>query len=319
MRAFACFGFFVLMVVSCATPTVLDDDSGVPDSGKLDGGGCPIVTQKKCGTQCVDTTKDTANCGACGTKCVANQYCAGGKCTDGCNAPFKLCGQFCVDLDSDHENCGTCGKGCASDQECKQKACIKKCPLGLTVCDPDCVDTTIDTNHCGMCNNLCPSGICSGGKCVGANPGHVALYCLDYAWAQATTAHTVLLGNAVFLPLRSEVRILAYTRYAPAAVRNQVNRVIAWSPTARGKTYRIDPITQANLLSTELNVQDYDVFLIYEQADAPAVSSPRSAQLGKPRAFCNRSPKPAGSSLRSTARKVRPRWRPSSMRPDCSQ
>jgi hypothetical protein len=93
---------------------------------------------------------------------------------------------------------------------------------------------------------------------------------MDYTWAQPTTAHTTLLGNAVFLPLRSEVRILAYTRYAPSAVRNQVNKAIGWSATARGRSYRIDPITVATQLSTELNVQDYDVFLVYEQADAPA-------------------------------------------------
>jgi len=93
---------------------------------------------------------------------------------------------------------------------------------------------------------------------------------MDYTWAQPMTAHTALLGNAVFLSLRSEVRILAYTRYAPSAVRNQVNRAIGWSATARGRSYRIDPITVATQLSAELNVLDYDVLLVYEQADAPA-------------------------------------------------
>ena len=78
----------------------------------------------------------------------------------------------------------------------------------------------------------------------------------------------MLLGNAVFLPARNDVRILAYTASAPAAVRNQVNRVIAWSAAARSKTYRIDAFTAPAMLSTALNIADYDVFLVYEQAAA---------------------------------------------------
>lgn len=185
-------------------------------------------------------------------------------------------GALCIPPFDVPEHCGDCNTACVEPNPlCAPDTnggyeCVPVCPPPLVNCGDQCVDINVSPLHCGACNNLCPSGICSGGKCVGANPGHVALYCLDYTWAQATTAHTVLLGNAVFLPLRSEVRILAYTRFAPTAVRNQVNRVIAWSATARNKTYRIDAITQASLLSSELNVQDYDVFLIYEQADAPA-------------------------------------------------
>jgi hypothetical protein len=139
----------------------------------------------------------------------------------------------------------------------------------LQDCGDQCVDTNVNPLHCGACFNLCPSGICSGAVCVGASPGHLALYCMDYAWAQPATAHTALLGNAVFLPLRNEIRVLAYTRFAPSAVRNQVNRVIDWSASARGRTYRIDAVTQAAALSASLSIQDYDVFLVYEQADAP--------------------------------------------------
>jgi hypothetical protein len=146
--------------------------------------------------------------------------------------------------------------------------CVPICPPPLVNCGDQCVDVNVSPIHCGQCFNLCPSGICSGAKCVGANPGHVALYCMDYTWAQRTTAHTVLLGNAVFLPTRNDVRILAYTASAPVAVRNQVNRVIAWSAAARSKTYRIDSFTAPAMLSTALNIADYDVFLVYEQASA---------------------------------------------------
>ena len=117
-------GFF-----ACATPTVIEDeDSGVVDAGKPDGAtGCPGA-QTKCGTTCTDTSKDLANCGTCGAKCKATQYCVNGKCNDACTAPAMLCGQFCVDTTTDHDNCGACGKACLADQLCVGKACVKKCP-----------------------------------------------------------------------------------------------------------------------------------------------------------------------------------------------
>ena len=185
-------------------------------------------------------------------------------------------GAPCIPPFDTREQCGDCGSSCVEPKPlCAPDMtggyeCVPDCLAPLVNCGAQCVDINVSPLHCGACNNLCPSGLCSGGNCVGASPGHLALYCLDYTWAQANTAHTALLGNAVFLPLRSEVRILAYTRFAPPAVRGQVNRVIAWSATARGKTYRIDAISEPNLLSSELSVQDYDVFLIYDQADAPA-------------------------------------------------
>jgi len=165
--------FFVataaIIGVACATPQMFDEDSGVDDAGsKPDGGGCTVVSQKKCGAACVDTTKDPNNCGNCSVKCAANQFCAASKCNDACNTPLKLCGQFCVDIQSDHENCGKCGMGCAADRECKMGMCIKKCPTGLTVCDPDCVDVTTDPNNCGSCSNACAMNeTCIGGTCCG--------------------------------------------------------------------------------------------------------------------------------------------------------
>ena len=170
MRTFSWIFLVGFVAVACAQPAIIDDDAGTVDSGvKPDGGNaCPIVIQKRCGTVCTDTTKDTANCGTCGVKCTGNQFCAASKCNDACNSPLKLCGQFCVDLQVDHENCGTCGKGCASVQECKTGACIKKCPLGLTVCDPDCVDLTNDVTHCGDCNTACGmTESCIGSTCCG--------------------------------------------------------------------------------------------------------------------------------------------------------
>lgn len=172
------------------------------------------------------------------------------------------------------EQCGSCDNTCVdpnplcAPDDMDGFQCVPACTPPLLACGDQCVDTNVNPLHCGKCFNLCPSGICQDGQCVGANPGHVALYCLDYAWAQQQTAHTVLLGNAVFLPLRSEVRILAFTRYASSSVRAEVDHVLAWSATARSRTYKLDPFTNATPLSSVLNVFDYDVFMVYEQSGA---------------------------------------------------
>ena len=72
MRALPFLAVGVVVAVSCAQPTVLEDDAGDDAGPRPDGAaGCPIVSQKKCGTTCTDVTKDLANCGACGVKCTA--------------------------------------------------------------------------------------------------------------------------------------------------------------------------------------------------------------------------------------------------------
>ncbi|HEY8943115.1 MAG TPA: hypothetical protein VIM73_02585, partial [Polyangiaceae bacterium] len=136
-------------------------------------------------------------------------------------------------------------------------------------CGDQCVDTNVHPLHCGGCNNVCPSGICQMGECVGATTGHVATYCLDYVYARQQSAHTILLGNAIFLPIRNEIRILAFSRWAPSSVRTQVGRVIQWSATARGRTFTLTNVTAPAELSAQLSIQNYDVFLIYDQSAAP--------------------------------------------------
>lgn len=183
---------------------------------------------------------------------------------------------FCIPPFKTPDQCGDCNTACADPNPiCSPDGaggyeCVPICLEPLKLCDNRCVDYNNDSDHCGRCFNPCPSGICSGGMCVGASPGHVALYCMDYAWAQDQTSHTTLLGNAtIFLPHRGRVRILGFTSWAPASVRNQVNRVIGWSATSLAKTYTLDTISDPATLSARLNIADYDVFLMYEQSDAP--------------------------------------------------
>ena len=243
---------------------------GGEDSGGNTSGGLP------------ETGGMTGEGGAAGGSANGGRTARGGS---GGSEPTPVGGApGCLPPFDSAEQCGDCDTQCSGDTPlCAPSAlddsyeCVPLCPPPLEACGDQCVDTNVSPLHCGQCFNLCPSGICQDGQCVGANPGHVGLYCLDYTWAEQQTAHTALLGNAVFLPLRNEVRILAFTRYAAPAVRQQVDRVIFWSSRARGRTYRIDSFTDGMQLSSVLNVFDYDVFMVYDQANA---TSPQLTMLG---------------------------------------
>lgn len=173
------------------------------------------------------------------------------------------------------EACGDCATQCTGDTPiCSPDGmgsfvCAKKCTDPLTLCGNQCVDLNIDPMHCGSCPNVCPSGICQGAKCVGANVGHVVLTCMDYATPVAGSPQTVLLGNAVFLPIRNPVRILVYTEYAPLAVRTKVNQDIGFAATARGRMYALTTSATFADVTAKLNINDFDVFLIYDQSAAP--------------------------------------------------
>jgi len=56
-------------------------DTGPADTGPADTGPAPCLAgQGRCGVQCVDTTIDRANCGACGNECVGVESCVAGQC-----------------------------------------------------------------------------------------------------------------------------------------------------------------------------------------------------------------------------------------------
>jgi hypothetical protein len=139
-------------------------------------------------------------------------------------------------------------------------------------CGSDCVDTNSDPDHCGQCFNKCPSGICQGGQCVGATTGHIVAACMNYEQSFQNTPQTVLLGNAVFLPLPSKdpVRILAFDQYSVQSVENKVDQTIGWAATAKGRTYAITDTASSSQVISDLNVLNYEVFLVYEQPNAPA-------------------------------------------------
>src|SRR5688500_7007956 len=60
-------------------------DGGVLDGAVPDGGVCLPPRARCSGDECVDLTRDRANCGACGRLCAEGAVCVGGACVrEGC-------------------------------------------------------------------------------------------------------------------------------------------------------------------------------------------------------------------------------------------
>ena len=180
----------------------------------------------------------------------------------------------CVPPFNTPQQCGDCFTQCpASAPICALEdggyACTPFCTPPLVQCGSECVDLNSDPDHCGTCFNKCPSGICQGGQCVGATTGHIVLACMNYEQSFQNTPQTVLLGNAVFLTFKDPVRILAFDQYSAQNVENKVNQTIGWAASAKGRTFNITYAANSAQVVSDLNVIDYEVFLVYEQQNAP--------------------------------------------------
>ncbi|MFO0604984.1 MAG: hypothetical protein U0324_17510 [Polyangiales bacterium] len=153
------------------------DCPGGCSSGVCTGGMMTCAAPRSmCGTACVDTSTDVANCGGCGIMCPAGQGCASGACTatTTCAAPRMTCGGVCTDVQSDRANCGLCGRACLSTQTCVAGSCTATttCPAPQMMCGGACADVTSDVANCGTCGRACASGqACVSGACTALGTG----------------------------------------------------------------------------------------------------------------------------------------------------
>jgi hypothetical protein len=151
------------------------------------GGG----TNELCGTSCVDTATDAANCMSCGHICTvppmthAVATCATSACGFQCDTNYGNCdamaGNGCEsNFVNDVDHCGSCLGACPAASNamrtCAAGTCGFHCNAGYGDCDGSadgCETMTNTTANCGECGHVCPStgvhvdsGTCdSGGVC----------------------------------------------------------------------------------------------------------------------------------------------------------
>jgi hypothetical protein len=148
----------LIRVGASAVPALQAQGDGVCSSGATD---CCLESGPT--SLCTNLSADTANCGACGTACLAGHLCSSGACV--CPPSQSLCGSACVNESSDNANCGGCGTRCGGGTTCINSACT--CPTGQDLCNGTCVNPQTDTNNCGGCGNFCFSGsTCVNGACT---------------------------------------------------------------------------------------------------------------------------------------------------------
>lgn len=121
--------------------------------------------ESQCGTSCVDTTNDPANCGGCGTVCGANGatgVCLSGTCDFECFPGRADCDGIAAtgcetDIFSSLNHCGGCGSLCSTPNAsaiCSAGTCsVGTCSPGMANCDGTAAngcETPLNTNPgCG--------------------------------------------------------------------------------------------------------------------------------------------------------------------------
>lgn len=158
------------------------------------------------------------------------------------------------------------------------------CDLPTIACGQSCVDTLTDPGHCGGCNQPCASGLCTGGACLGTASGHIVLLCTNMRQSSTTSSFGVLLGNAEFLSLNKlppnrPVRILGYSKYADAPSVTSTNATLTYAAAQRGRTIQLTSITDDVQLLTQLNTTDHEVFVMYDQPNAPLNAMAQNGSL----------------------------------------
>jgi hypothetical protein len=146
------------------------------------------------------------------------------------------------------------------------------CAEPLTQCGDDCVDTTSDFSNCGGCGVHCPTEICVDSVCVGDPVGHVIVVGMSYA--DSTPSSERLLGNAVFRPLHSSLRILQWKEHGTISA--PVEAIIASEASARSRAYQLETVG-AGALALALGAGSWDVLVLHDQ---PLYDAPTLAAIG---------------------------------------
>lgn len=137
-----------------------------PSQGSDSGAKKCGAALSDCGSGCVDTTTDRANCGGCASPCTDAEACESGVCMPRCGS-LDWCAPECTDTNSDPAHCGTCATHCRTGERCSAGQCAATCGARLADCQGRCADLENDAAHCGDCSHPCASDeSCVVGKCV---------------------------------------------------------------------------------------------------------------------------------------------------------
>lgn len=200
----------------------------------------------------------------------------GGTGSGGSGAGGSGDGPGCTPPYDNAQNCGACGAACPPGTPfCEQSVegvfeCVFRCADGLTQCGERCVDTVNNAGHCGECDNRCPSSICRNAECVGAVANHVVLMCTNLGTGRRESPQTTMLTNAVLLANSNPLRVLGYAEHTPYATVRGVQRTLNWADDATARTIELSESTAQAEVPTLLNRDTVDVFLVYDQPNAPA-------------------------------------------------
>src|SRR5450755_901596 len=91
-----------ILAAACSSPQTSGNPGtgGNGSAGTTGAGGSTscAAAQTVCGSQCVDTTSDSNNCGACGIPCSGGRICSNSQCQ--CQAGLLDCNGSCVASDA---------------------------------------------------------------------------------------------------------------------------------------------------------------------------------------------------------------------------
>jgi hypothetical protein len=131
--------------------------------------GAVCLGSTLCGSSCVETQNDPANCGACNNVCPAGQVCSMGTCGVDCLGGSTLCGSSCVETQTDPNHCGGCNTVCPAGETCSGGTCGNCSSIDLALL-------------------AAPSASAGGSVApflpVELNNGYGESQCGDYSWVQ---------------------------------------------------------------------------------------------------------------------------------------
>jgi hypothetical protein len=173
------------------------------------------------------------------------------------------------------QHCGDCFTQCvAPNDTCKPSdggfACAPFCVAPLVNCGGICIDVTADPFNCGACNHICPTFLCANSTCVNGFNGEFVLIGHDFATTVPNPGSQVkVLTNSVFIRPSSPLRVLAYQRYALGPAVTRVTGIITAYAAQISRTLTLTTTVVDGDIPARLNVSDFDVLLVYDQATAP--------------------------------------------------